>query len=465
MKRNSIVITLMLTLIVSICSACATKTVAIGIVGEAGLGDPYFPALGNGGYDALHYSIDLDVDMDNRQFSSIVTIQAIATESLVRFNLDFLGFAISRVTVNGVEASFERDLRELIISPAEQLVQGNEFTVTVEYSGSPGVNLDPNANAFSQGWIWIENGSFVASEPDGASLWYPVNDHPSDKASYTIEVTVPQPYSVAANGILQDIINQEDARRTFIWQSNDMMASYLVTVNIGEFIRDDAGDINGVHLRNYYPSQYVTEGLRTFSVHEDMMMLFSDYFGKYPFEAYGAVVVDAQLPFALETQTISLFGNNILQDNNINAVTIAHEMAHSWFGNSVSPRTWRDIWLNESFATYASMLWLEDATGSAVVNNVMNDQYQAVADSGIAIADPGAENLFAQTVYWGGAWMLKQLHEDLGDDTFFSIIQTYQERFANSSASTEDFIAIAEEISGEDLSDFFNAWLYQSVRP
>lgn len=465
MKRHSILITVMLTIIVSLNCACATETVAIGIVGEAGVNDPYFPALGNGGYDALHYSLDLDVDMDNRQLEAIVTIRAIATESLVRFNLDFLGFNINRVAVNDIEASFERDLRELMISPAEQLNQGDEFTVTINYTGSPGANLDPDANAFSQGWVWIDTGSFVASEPDGASLWYPVNDHPSDKASYTIEVTVAQPYSVAANGVLQDIIIEADGSRTFIWQSNDQMASYLVTVNIGEFVRDDAGDVNGIRMRNYYPARLVAEGLQTFSIQEDMLMLFNDNFGKYPFEAYGAVVIDTPLPFALETQTMSLFGNNILQNNNINAVTVAHELAHSWFGNHVSPRTWRDIWLNESFATYASMLWLEDATGSGVVNNVMNQQYQSFADSGVIISDPGASNLFSPAVYWGGAWMLQSLHERLGDETFFEILQTYQNRFANRTASTEDFIAIAAEISGEDLSEFFDSWLYQSTRP
>ncbi len=465
MKRHSILTTSLLTLLVLLNCACASETVAIGIAGEAGLGDPYFPMLGNGGYDARHYSLDLDVDMTNRQFDAIVSMEAIATETLVRFNLDFLGFVISRITVNGVDASFERDLRELMISPVEQLNAGEEFTVTVEYSGSPGANIDPQADAFSQGWTWIESGSFVASEPDGSSLWFPVNDHPSDKATYTISATVPQPYSVVANGILQDTILEADGNRTYIWHTNDLTASYLVTVNIGEFVRDEAGDVNGVLIRNYYPSHLVNAGLQTFSIQNDMMMLFNDLFGKYPFEAYGGVVVNAPLPFALETQTMSLFGNSILQDNNSNPVTIAHEMAHSWFGNSVSPRTWRDIWLNESFATYASMLWLEDRTGSGVVNNIMTQNYQGVVDSGIMIADPGTENLFHPIVYWGGAWMLKNLHERLGDDTFFSILQTYQTRFADSTATTGDFIAIAEEISGEDLSEFFDSWLHQTMLP
>jgi aminopeptidase N len=175
--------------------------------------------------------------------------------------------------------------------------------------------------------------------------------------------------------------------------------------------------------------------------------------------------MDEVIPFALETQTISLFGNGILENNNQNPVVIAHELAHSWFGNSISVRSWRDIWLNEGFATYASMLWLEETTNSAVVTSVMTDNYESVADSGVIIADPGIENLFSPTVYWGGAWVLRQLHERVGDDTFFNILQTYHERFAYRTAETADFIAIAEEISGEDLTAFFDGWLYQATRP
>jgi len=432
--------------------------------GAPGVGDPYFPDLGNGGYDSQHYHLDIDVDFDTLSLDAIVTIQAIATQSLSRFNLDFAGFAIDSLSVNGVEASFERDGRELMITPSEPLMIDEEFEVIVVYSGSPGADIDTAQLPFSAGWSWINSGSFVASEPDGASLWYPVNDHPSDKATYSFEMTVPQPFSAVANGILQDVIEEGDNTRTFIWENDSLTASYLVTINIGEFSREDAIGVGDIPIRNYYPSNRVAEGLSIFSTQDEMMILFNDRFGQYPFDIYGAVVIDEDISFALETQTISLFGTSILEPNNINPVIVAHELAHSWFGNSVSPKTWRDIWLNEGFATYASMLWLAESTNEGVALGVMTTQYEGLNEE-IIIADPGKYYLFSPTVYWGGAWVLKNLHDRVGDETFFAIVQTYHERFANSVAETSDFIAVAEEISGEDLTDFFDAWLYQYPRP
>lgn len=434
-------------------------------IGASGVNDPYFPDLGNGGYDAQHYHLDIDVDFENRELDAIVTIQALATQSLSRFNLDFAGLEIDSLTVNGADAPFEREGRELIITPSELLVEHEEFEVIVIYSGSPGTDIDSTDLPFARGWSWIEHGSYVASEPDGASLWYPVNDHPSDKATYSFEITVPQPYTAVANGSLQDTLEEGDDTRTFLWETDDLTASYLVTINIGEFSRDDAIGVNDIPIRNYFPADKVYEGLQTFDIQDEMMLLFNEGFGQYPFDVYGAIVIDEDISFALETQTISLFGTRILEQDNVTPVIVAHELAHSWYGNSVSPKTWRDIWLNEGFATYASMLWLEESVNSGVAIGVMTSQYEALGNSEVIIADPGTENLFSSTVYWGGAWVLKTLHERVGDETFFAILQTYHERFAGSTAETADFIAVAEEISGEDLTDFFDAWLYQYPRP
>lgn len=465
MRQMRFIGTTVLSLILIIGWASPQDVAAIGVAGAAGVGDPYFPFLGNGGYDAQHYALDITPNFDTQEISGIVTMTARATESLIRFNLDFGGFTIDSLTVDGFEADYSRERRELIITPKNEIAQDDIFEVTVIYNGVPGQNIGIGELPFARGWNWIANGSFVASEPDGASLWFPVNDHPSDKATYDIRVTVPQDYTAVANGILQETIINDAASQTFVWESDDLMASYLVTINIGQLVREDAEGVADVPIRNYYPLHALIDGTRTFSDQDEMMVFFNDNFGQYPFDIYGAVVVDEALPFALETQTISLFGTNILENNPINPVIVAHELAHSWFGNSVSPKTWRDIWLNEGFATYGSMLWLAESTNQTVMESVMNQQFVAIDDSGVLIADPGAENLFAGTVYWGGAWTLMSLHERVGDDIFFEILGTYHNRYADSVAETADFIAVAEEISGEDLSEFFDAWLYQPTRP
>lgn len=432
--------------------------------GASGVGDPYFPELGNGGYDAQHYTIDLDADLEDLIISGTVTMQAIATQDLSRFNLDFAGFTISEITVDDNPATFIRENRELIITPQSSIRNNEEFEVAVSYSGIPGRDIDLPQLPFSGGWTVYSGGVYVASEPDGASLWYPVNDHPSDKATYTIIMTVEDPLIVAANGTLEDVIS-ENGWSTYIWENHDPTASYLVTVNISEFARSDDTVVDGVPIRNYFPASRQDSGDDVFSSTADMMAFFNDRFTSYPFEAYGAVVANTTLPFALETQTLSLFGTNIFSQEIGAQVTIAHEMAHSWFGNHVSPAMWRDIWLNEGFATYASVLWLEEEYGRDVALTAMDNWYNVVRNNNVIIGDPGARNLFSISVYFRGAWTLHALRDRLGDDTFFSIIQTYQTRYAHQNAEIADFIEIAEEMSGEDLESFFDSWLYSSTMP
>ncbi len=432
--------------------------------GSAGIGDPYFPELGNGGYDALHYTLDLEVNMDANNIAGTVTMRARATQALSSFNLDFGGFTIHELTVQGEDAAFQRDRRELTIAPANPIYEGQVFETAVTYSGVPGRDLQLTELPFAGGWNRYENGVYVASEPDGASLWYPVNDHPSDKATYTFVITVDNPYVVVANGVLQEVYPVGN-QTTYIWEAAQPMASYLVTVNIADFTREDDEVVDGVLIRNYFPTRVFEDGVEAFADTPDMMRFYNEQFGTYPFDVYGAVVADVALPFALETQTISLFGRDIIREGIGPDVTISHELAHSWFGNYVSPRTWRDIWLNEGFATYASIMWIAEAHGEPVANQLMNNWYRAVSNSRVIIGDPGADNLFSGAVYFRGAWTLQVLRDEVGDETFFEILRIYQERFAYGSAEIADFIAVAESVSGRDLGDFFQTWLYEPQIP
>lgn len=433
-------------------------------VGASGVGDTYFPELGNGGYDAQHYTIDLDVDLDATTIAGSVTMSARATQTLSRFNLDFAGFTIDSITVNGREATFTRENRELIITPSSSINDGSLFEVTVDYAGVPGRDVNLPTLPFSRGWTFYSAGVYVASEPDGASLWYPVNDHPSDKATYTTIITVDDPYVVAANGTLEDV-SSANGQSTYTWENHDPTASYLVTVNIADFARSDDSVVDGVPIRNYFPEYRQSFGDEVFSNTAEMMAGFNDNFTAYPFEAYGVVVADTTLPFALETQTLSLYGTNILTRDSGAQVTIAHELAHSWFGNHVSPAMWRDIWLNEGFATYASVLWVEDHYGQDVANRLMDNWYGVVRNNRVIIGDPGVQNLFSISVYFRGAWTLHALRQEVGDELFFEIIQTYQTQYAYGNAEIADFVAVAEEVSGQELTTFFTQWLYQAEMP
>jgi aminopeptidase N len=451
--------------------ACSGPTVE-----PSSLGDSYFPLLGNQGYDALHYDLDITPDFGAETLDATVAITMQATRDLTRFNLDFWGYTITELTVNGQPAEYGRDRGELMIIPDEPIVAGDTFEVTVAYNGEPreGVPGDvlygePDFLG-SAGWVFYAGGSFVASEPRGASLWYPVNDYPTDKATYNFSITVPEPYVVATNGDLIEVVN-DSGMLTYKSGLNDPIASYLVTVHTGDLTLDETAEEGQVPIRNYFATAHLDQARAIFEDTPAMIQLYEGIIGEYPFDVYGSAVVDYELPFALETETLTTYGTRILEESERTAVTLAHELVHEWFGNSVSIARWQYIWLNEGFASYLSLMWAAEIYGDGVVQSILSDWYNSISDPNFmstapeAIGNPGAENLFHHAVYWRGALTLYALRQRVGDEVFFDIIRTYFQRFKDSNATTEDFIALANEVSGEDLTDLFDAWLYHKAVP
>lgn len=431
--------------------------------GAPGVGDSLYPNLGNGGYDVQHYTLDLTVnDVATSDLDGKTIIEARATQNLSSFNLDFIGFEITNITVNGKPADFERNKQELIVTPSTPLAEGESFTVEVQYQGVPG-EMDSMAIQIQTGWITFDGGSFALSEPDGAASFYPVNDHPLDKATYIFRVTVPEPFEAAANGMLTETIDNGETT-TFTFEARDPMASYLATINIDEFDLETSQSENGVPIRNYFPTGSPAELRKAFARQGEMLDYFSDLFGAYPFEVYGALVIDFEFGAALETQTLSIFSKAMIDGGPEGSESVvAHELAHQWFGDSVSLADWRDIWLNESFATYAQALWTEHTRGREALDEWVRRSYAFVVEERESMSPPGeppADRLFNAGVYYWGALGLHALRLDVGDETFFGILKTYHERFADRNARTADFIAVAEEVSGKELSAFFDSWLY-----
>lgn len=438
--------------------------------GSDTMGDPYFPDLGNGGYDVTHYNLQLTWDDVSNEIAATVTIEATSTQDLTTFNLDFQGFTISQLQVNGANASYMRSGRELKITPPDSLSIGSAFTVTVTYDGVPGEGVPDYYADFALGWSRYDKGVFVASEPNGASYWFPSNDHPLDKATYSFEITVPDNYVVAANGLLEKVEENADTA-TYYWVSSYPMASYLATVNIADYTVQTMDGPHGLPIRNYFPT-YLAETLTpVFSRVPDMIAYFEEIFGPYPFEAYGGVVADTNLSFALETQTLSLFGRQVVVGAGGADTTISHELAHQWFGNSISVANWQDIWLNEGFATYASYLWWEHVSGSAIFDDILIDSYKELVDPSnfagryVPPGNPLPTQLFNGGVYQRGAWTLHALRLRVGDEAFFNILRAYYERYQYANATTADFIYIAELVSGQELSELFDAWLYDERVP
>ncbi|MCP3997700.1 MAG: M1 family metallopeptidase, partial [bacterium] len=347
------------------------------------------------------------------------------------------------------------------------IAPGVAFAATVAYNGTPTPVLS-EALPFNVGWRTDPSGvSYVVGEPDGGHTWLPLNDHPSDKATYTFRITVPDPLIAAANGVLAETVT-DLGWATWVWESEQPMASYLATVVIGDLDvePDDASTTaSGVRVRNVIPDDLSAASLERLALHGDMIRFFEHVFGPYPFDAYGLAVVD-DFEGALENQTLSIFGRYMVDVPEFFEIVMVHELAHQWFGNSVTPADWGDIWLNEGFATYAEWLWLEDRYGeNAMLATIQGERDRMTITDHSPPGNPPADDLFNSSVYIRGGLVLHALRTEVGDEAFFETLRQYADTYRYDVVTTNDFITLAESVSGQDLQDLFDRWLYGAEVP
>ena len=428
-------------------------------IGAPGLGDPFFPLAGNGGYDVLHYGLRLAYDPATGILDGSADIAAVATSDLSRFDLDLSGFTVGAVSVDGRPASFTRDGQELQITPARPLRRGLPVLVSVSYSGAPAPIIDPDGSI--EGWVPTTDGAFVVGEPQGAPGWFPCNDNPRDKATYDITVTVPDGLTAVSNGVLRSQRSSR-GRTTFAWHEALPMATYLATATLGHF---DVAQSAVAGVPSYVavdPSQ-AADAAPALAELPDIVSYFSSVYGPYPFDAVGAIVDDApDVGYALESQTKPNF------DRAPDEFTLAHELSHQWFGDAVTLTTWPDIWLHEGFATYSEWLW-GDHTGQFTPQDAYDYYASLPADDPVwdpPAGNPGAPDaLFSDSVYIRGAMTLQALRVKAGDPAFFRILRRWYLANRYGNVTTAQFIALAQRESGQNLGAFFNAWLYQEGKP
>jgi aminopeptidase N len=432
-----------------------------GTVGAAGFGDDYFPTYGNGGYDVGSYDIDLTWDPTSGTIEATTTITATATQDLSSFNLELSDLTATSIEVNGAPATFSAKGLELTVTSAELLAEGDEFTAVIAYGGEP--KPQPGKAGIPGGWFRDpKRGVMVFGEPEGAASWYPVNDHPMDKALYTIRVTAPSDLTVAANGVEK---SRTVAGANTVWEFAPKFpqSSYLTTIVIGDYTVVDGGtSASGVPIRNVFPNDRVTELTKAFDTQPQMIDVLESWFGPYPFEVYGSAVADnIQIGGALEVQTLSLYDSYATDE-----LIIVHELAHQWYGDSVGLVKWQDIWLNEGFASYSEQLWQEslDPTYDITADFELTAS-QMGSELDLPPGDPGAVDLFAGSVYIRGGMTLHALRLAIGDDNFRTLLQTWSSTYEYGSATTDQFIAMAEKISGQQLDALFEEWLFTRGLP
>ena len=453
--------------------------------GAPGSGDGYFPFAGNGGYNVLHYDLALrytppaNPGVFRGHISGIATITLRATQDLESLNFDLRGLGVTSVRVDGKDVKHSAPngsdvgwsqvqddanrIWELTIGLRPKLKAGQTRTVVIDYGGDTGRPLDTTEAPY--GWVTTADGAMVVNEPDGAATWYPVNDDPEDKATYTFRITVPEGKTAVANGLPDGRPATEGGWTTWTWKALDPMASYLSTATVGDFVLSEEVGPHGLPIVNAVDADVSGDDLAqtqaSLALQPKMITFLESLFGRYPFKASGAIVDDDSVGYALETQTRPVYSGAA------DELTVVHELAHQWFGDAVSPSDWKDIWLNEGWATYIEWLW-EEHQGTATVPEKFAETVSNLdADDGWAldITDPGRDHLFDDPVYLRGAAALYALRAKVGDEAFLEGARSWLTRYNGSTATTEDFEAVMEKTSGQRLDGFFDDWLRQGDRP
>ncbi len=423
--------------------------------------DDYFPGHGDTTYEVEHYDLVLEYKVDTNHLSGRATIRCVMAQPTDRICLDLHGLRVTKVTVDGVRPHRyqHRGSRLQIHRPG--LVVGQDLVVVVAYHGHPTTVPGDDGGA---GWEELTDGAIVAAQPDGAPSWFPCNDRPSSKATYGIEVATQSDYRAVSNGVLVNV-HRGGSRTVWTYEQHEPMATYLATVQIGRY-RSQSLEVSPVPMTVEVPARLAQAAARALARQPEMMRTFSSLFGRYPFPSYAVVVTDDVLEIPLESQGLSTFGSNHLTTSWEDQRLIAHELAHQWFGNALTLRHWRDIWLHEGFACYSEWLWSEESGGPSAHDRA-EEHWRRLSrlPQDLILADPSRERMFDDRVYKRGALLLHALRLQIGDGAFFSMLRSWVADNLHGTVTTEGFVSHAEAAGDSSTGQLLRNWLFAPQLP
>jgi aminopeptidase N len=425
--------------------------------------DRYVPGHGDLSFDVESYSLVLRYDVEDNRLAGRAVLRCRVARDTDRLVLDLHRLSVTKVTVGGVRpAKYSHRSGRLDIRLARRAAAGDELTVAVTYGGHPVPVGGPLGDA---GWEELTDGVIVAGQPHGAPSWFPCNDRPSDKASYVVELTAPTAYHVLCNGTL---VEQRRGASTMTWryEQPEPMATYLATVQIGRYTVRRLVD-EPVPIEIVLPDAVRHTGDGPFARQGEMMRAFVRMFGDYPFEApYRSVVTEDDLEIPLEAQGLSIFGANFLEDDWSTERLVAHELSHQWFGNSLTIRSWRDIWMHEGFACYCEWLWSEES-GRESANEKAREHWKRLDDlpQDLLLGDPGPDDMFDDRVYKRGALLVHALRLTMGDDTFFAFLRTWLAENRHGSVGRPELTQLVSELGGDACRGLLDLWLDELSLP
>ncbi|GAA8846746.1 M1 family metallopeptidase [Helicobacter pylori] len=426
--------------------------------------DDYVPGHGDASFAVAHYDLELDYKVAGNRLSGEATLRCRALQPASRVELDLHALKVARVHVDGEPARYSHRGDRLAVTLGRTVPKGEDFEVRVRYAGTP--TQVRSRRLGEAGWEELTDGVIVAAQPHGAPSWFPCNDRPDDKATYRLALSTSRDYHVAVAGELVDR-STRGSTTTWTYAQDVPMATYLATVQIGRYeVVDQPGA--PVPVRVVAPASRPQAGFEAaFGMQPQMLGFFAETFGDYPFASYTAVITDDDLEIPLESQGLSTFGRNFMRDDWDCIRLVAHELSHQWWGNSVTLGHWRDIWLHEGFACYSEWLWSE-RIGLMTVGERAEVHHERVrTDDGdeLLLGDPGPDLMFDDRVYKRGALTLHALRCRVGDARFFEVLRTWSEEQQHRNVTTAMFVEHAERVTGEDLGELFEAWLYAVELP
>jgi aminopeptidase N len=428
--------------------------------------DPLYPGRGNPGLDVLHYGLDLDWSPAKKVLTGTATLRVRPTADAPQLDLDFATLTVDSVTLDGAAVTGTVEGEKLRV--AAPVTAGKPFTLVVAYHGTPKPVKVPSrrpdakegigARATEDGALW------TMQEPFGAFTWYPVNDHPSDEALYDIAVTVPSGWAAVASGTPGPVEGN-----TYRYTSTDPVASYLTTLAVAKYRKVTATGPHGLPLTYWVRPKTDDPQLAVLKKSPALIAWLEKRFGPYPFPTAGAVMVASES--AMETQQTVTMGKPTMKWSDDVATmfegTLLHEYAHQWFGNTVTPRTWTDLWLNEAWAMYAQFLHDQEKLkfSDAVLESYLRKSDAKARKESGPPGRPKAGQFAEDNVYVCGAALLKELNDALGDKKFFALARAWAQENRNTTRDRASFVAFVNKQTGRDFTKLIDTWLDAKTTP
>ncbi len=425
--------------------------------------DSVYPDVGDPLVDALHYDLSLawTPESDALVATERLTFRATADADQVQLDFDDV-LTIESLTIDGENLAYQREDKDLFISNAVE--EDQEYVLEMTYSGTPEPYDAPTQRAdfdLGVGWhVTPEHEVWTIQEPYGAFTWYAANDQPADKAYYDFTLTVPAPWTGIANGELTDT-TEADGLRTTTWHLAEPAASYLVTVAFGDYTPIELESSSGVPITIWGPTDD-PDAIGDTEYAPDAMDWLEQHLGPYPFDTFGILIYDGNS--GMETQTmVTLGATTYSTSRNV----VVHELAHHWYGDTVTPADWSDLWMNEGMAMYLQGMW--EAEDEGVTIDQKMDDWADFEDEERRYAGPPGDydpaNFGSGNVYFGPALMWHELRQQIGDAAFFAMLKDWPVDQENGTADREEYLAWIEAETGEELTAFFDDWLLSRRTP